>query len=692
MYFNEGETKFNRPERNYDGPIKATQDGNISVFKQKVRGIGAAVNDVLNLKDLKKARWYVLNNCDEGQPYVRQYMDELERQGLRNVQERLESEFHTWFLKYVTKQQLEGTMDASNQLMNLARGPDSRVTRYSGCIINGTRFHTQDRDMNRKTQNSGVVVKGDHKGEAIDFYGVVRDIVELKYLGRNRVFLFKCDWWDVGNEKNGMKFDDYKYVSVNVTRTWYKDEPFVLACQAIQVLRLYDLVELKVQGDGKSVCVPLHVLTQPHALRRNLLKTQLRLKSLSPKGMSTRGRGRAGYVPRPHAPTPHASTKSVRSSTQSTPGPHASIKSVRSSTLHPFTSESVHEVTSQVSHSDTSSTHCNTDVGTSKGKRGRGKSRSLKLAKLKNQGVRLPIQICKVSGRPYGEASEKFTSELGIVTRQFAPQNVPSWTDISEEDKETLVAHLQEGFKFTNEPYAIESILNLMHDRYKSYRHDLRQRFRSFPTMESALADPPENMEKETWKFLCEKWSDKDYKVRCGKNKLNREKLKVLHTAGSKAFRKVQYDERDRATGEELGLVELYKKTHFSEKKEAWCMLMLRLDYKLEKRQEKAIEEGSCPMSDEQLSIEVFGQKVGYIRGLGRGRKPSTTLSGKLTRAQLERDNEAATREAEEQRRINEELVGRIQILESDRTEYNAKVDFLMQQISRRVPSTDSSS
>ncbi|CAL5399944.1 unnamed protein product [Camellia sinensis] len=411
------------------------------------------------------------------------------------------------------------------------------------------------------------------------------------------------------------------------------------------------------------------------------------------QSMSTRGRGRAGYVPRPHAPTPHASTKSVRSSTQSTPGPHASIKSVRSSTLHPFTSESVHEVTSQVSHSDTSSTHCNTDVGTSKGKRGRGKSRSLKLAKLKNQGVRLPIQICKVSGRPYGEASEKFTSELGIVTRQFAPQNVPSWTDISEEDKETLVAYLQEGFKFTNEPYAIESILNLMHDRYKSYRHDLRQRFRSFPTMESALADPPENMEKETWKFLCEKWSDKDYKVRCGKNKLNREKLKVLHTAGSKAFRKVQYDERDRGTGEELGLVELYKKTHFSEKKEAWVHADAEIrHYKLEKRQEKAIEEGSCPISDEQLSIEVFGQKVGYIRGLGRGRKPSTTLSGKLTRAQLERDNEAATREAEEQRRINEELVGRIQILESDRTEYNAKVDFLMQQISRRVPSTDSSS
>ncbi|CAL5421424.1 unnamed protein product [Camellia sinensis] len=46
-------------------------------------------------------------------------------------------------------------------------------------------------------------------------------------------------------------------------------------------------------------------------------------------------------------------------------------------------------------------------------------------------------------------------------------------------------------------------------------------RFRSFPTMESAVADPLENMKKDVWRFLCEKWSDKDYKVRCRKNKLN---------------------------------------------------------------------------------------------------------------------------------------------------------------------------
>lgn len=51
------------------------------------------------------------------------------------------------------------------------------MTLYNGCIINEIRFRTQDCDMYRKTQNSGVVVKGDHKGKPIDFYGVIREII-----------------------------------------------------------------------------------------------------------------------------------------------------------------------------------------------------------------------------------------------------------------------------------------------------------------------------------------------------------------------------------------------------------------------------------------------------------------------------------------------------------------------------------
>ncbi|KAI8003281.1 putative E3 ubiquitin-protein ligase LIN [Camellia lanceoleosa] len=104
---------------------------------------------------------------------------------------------------------------------------------------------------------------------------------------------------------------------------------------------------------------------------------------------------------------------------------------------------------------------------------------------------------------------------------------------------------------------------------------------------------------------------------------------------------------------------------------------------KLKERENEAIEDGSGPLFDEQLSIEVFGRKSGYISGLGRGPKPSTTASGRRTRAALEIENEETKRELEEQRRINEELNAKVHNWESNSVEVNAKIDLVMQQISR---------
>lgn len=87
------------------------------------------------------------------------------------------------------------SLEATDELYSLACGPDSRVIRYSGCIVKGIRFHTKERDENHNTQNSGVVVNGDHEENLhFDFFGILTDIIVLNYSGGNRVFLFKCDW------------------------------------------------------------------------------------------------------------------------------------------------------------------------------------------------------------------------------------------------------------------------------------------------------------------------------------------------------------------------------------------------------------------------------------------------------------------------------------------------------------------
>ncbi len=133
--------------------------------------------------------------------------------------------------------QMESNCDVNgiSDLKNLAKGPDRRVCKYPGCIINGHRFRTMKRDANKNTQNSGIVVKGDHNGEEIYFFGVLKDVIELSYLGQRRVFIFKCDWWDIGH-KRGRHIDEYQFLSVNVSRTWYKDDPYILANQAEEVI------------------------------------------------------------------------------------------------------------------------------------------------------------------------------------------------------------------------------------------------------------------------------------------------------------------------------------------------------------------------------------------------------------------------------------------------------------------------
>lgn len=128
-------------------------------------------------------------------------------------------------------------------LYALACKPDLRVKIFSACLVNGVRFHTFDREKNRKTQNSGVMVEGTHNGECIDFYGSLEDIIDLRYNSNSRgdrsVVLFRCHWFDTDSKKGRMK-DDGFFKSIHQESCWYKDDSFILATQATKVFYLAD--------------------------------------------------------------------------------------------------------------------------------------------------------------------------------------------------------------------------------------------------------------------------------------------------------------------------------------------------------------------------------------------------------------------------------------------------------------------
>lgn len=133
---------------------------------------------------------------------------------------------------------------ATAHIISLARGPDPRVRVYSRYFINGFLFRTKDSEKNLATQNSGVVASSDATSGSIDWYGVIKEIIVLEYMGRREVVLFKCDWFEKQLQGRGRsrsyKIDEYGYVNIDVSRLYYQSEPYILGNQAEQVYYVKD--------------------------------------------------------------------------------------------------------------------------------------------------------------------------------------------------------------------------------------------------------------------------------------------------------------------------------------------------------------------------------------------------------------------------------------------------------------------
>ncbi|CAL1377287.1 unnamed protein product [Linum trigynum] len=72
-------------------------------------------------------------------------------------------------------------------------------------------------------------------GVGIPCYGVIEDIIELRYTEGLRVVLFESEWYDTTREGLGYRRDGHGVVTPNRTCKRHADEPYVMACQTLQV-------------------------------------------------------------------------------------------------------------------------------------------------------------------------------------------------------------------------------------------------------------------------------------------------------------------------------------------------------------------------------------------------------------------------------------------------------------------------
>ncbi|XP_028114591.1 uncharacterized protein LOC114312555 [Camellia sinensis] len=239
MYLEGIETVHNRDARNEDYGVR--REGLI-IFTETARPIGQIRKHVEMSRELRDIpHWFLLYNSPEIEKYLQEHKNLLPIPSGQDITQIQQKEFPKWFKEYINRLRVDEAPEATEELWSLANGPNLLVKEYSGCVINGVRFHTKELDNRCKSQNSGVLTEGDYKGEMHEFYGHLCNIWEFEYMCQNKVVLFQCEWYNTGNtgRSRTVRADTY-CTSIDVTSRWYQSDPFILPSQAKLVFYLND--------------------------------------------------------------------------------------------------------------------------------------------------------------------------------------------------------------------------------------------------------------------------------------------------------------------------------------------------------------------------------------------------------------------------------------------------------------------
>ncbi|KAL5552934.1 hypothetical protein UlMin_040335 [Ulmus minor] len=186
-YFDDIETRFNRPDRNDDGIHRTRR---LFVFESQCKPMGKQSQVYVEKNVRDRAEFYILNNSPEIETYLNQHKQELQLRGCLNPDEAHRNEFADWFFEKVNyAMNRVHAPEVTHELLSLASKSNIVVSSYPACIVNGVRSVTHARDVRLKTQNSGVSVPGT---ENEIFYGQLQEILEFSYLNDfSRMFLRK---------------------------------------------------------------------------------------------------------------------------------------------------------------------------------------------------------------------------------------------------------------------------------------------------------------------------------------------------------------------------------------------------------------------------------------------------------------------------------------------------------------------
>ncbi|RWR85109.1 hypothetical protein CKAN_01395500 [Cinnamomum micranthum f. kanehirae] len=223
---------------------------------------------------------------------------------------------------------------------------------------------------------------------------------------------------------------------------------------------------------------------------------------------------------------------------------------------------------------------------------------------------------------------------------------------VPQAKKEELIARVKSDFLFDweRENHRL-TVTKQLRKRFNSFHHDLHKIYLKYGSHEEALANGTSLVDLLVWVKLCGRWGSDEFKKMSAQNRENRKKLTINHTSGRKSF--VRILEQKRAGNNSTNMIDFYKETRWSKKKNAFVTADTEETYKkMQGRMDGLEPEQRTDEAAATVFREVLGHRPGYARGLGEMVIPeSSRQRDQLKMQQYMSEIERQKQDAEQRRR-----------------------------------------
>ncbi|KAF9612899.1 hypothetical protein IFM89_004315 [Coptis chinensis] len=203
--------------------------------------------------------------------------------------------------------------------------------------------------------------------------------------------------------------------------------------------------------------------------------------------------------------------------------------------------------------------------------------------------------------------SQQWITELGVIARFRIPPFAHYWKDVTDDQWKSLHKLVLEKFDMDiHLPHVETTVNNYIRDRFRDHSCALHKYYMSIPNNVNKRQHTFDGVSQESWERWCDLWETDKFKDVSTHNQYSRSCLVVNRCAGSKSFLRIRADMPvDPETQQEVGMIALYRKTHFSEKKGWW-----KQKERMVELQNQPTLEGSNSLTEEEIFDEVLGLRA----------------------------------------------------------------------------------